>query len=73
MARLTDAGGPVSERPLLQGGDALEKIIALKAARQPLYAQADFIIQTDDMTPDQVTHQVLMAFRERSAVARGPV
>jgi shikimate kinase len=73
LARLTDAGGPVSERPLLRGGDALQKIVELKSARQPLYAQADFIIQTDELTPDQVTHQVLLAFRERSAVARGPV
>ena len=42
-----------------------------RRSAQPLYAQADFIIQTDDLTPDQVTHQVLLAFRERSAVAGG--
>ena len=49
------------------------KIVALKAERQPLYAQADFILQTDDLTPDQCTHQILLAFRERQqqAVAGG--
>jgi shikimate kinase len=70
-ARIADSGAHISERPLLQSDDPLAKITDLKAERQPLYAQADFIIQTDDMTPDQVTHQVLLAFRERSAVAGG--
>ena len=69
LERLRKAGAEASERPLLQGGDPIAKIIEIKAARQPLYAQSDFIIQTDDMTPDQVTHQVLLAFRERTAVA----
>lgn len=70
-ARVQDSAVHISERPLLAGGNPLAKIIELKAAREPLYAQADFIIQTDDLTPDQVTHQVLLAFRERSAVAGG--
>ena len=70
-ARLADTGTRVSDRPLLGGGDRSARIIELKTERQPLYAQADFIIQTDDMTPDQVTHQILLAFRERSAVAGG--
>lgn len=67
--RLQKVGADTSERPLLQGGDPIAKIIEIKSARQPLYAQSDFIIQTDDMTPDQVTHQILLAFRERTAVA----
>ncbi len=70
-ARLADTGTRVSDRPLLGGGDPSARIVELKSERQPLYAQADFIIQTDDMTPDQVTHQILLAFRERSAVAGG--
>lgn len=61
----------VSDRPLLPDDDPFARIIELKAERQALYNQADFIIQTDDMTPDQVTHQILSAFRERSAVAGG--
>ena len=71
-SRLLASGAHVAERPLLQGDDPLSKIIEMKTERQLIYAQiADFIIQTDDLTPDQVTHQVLLAFRERSAVAGG--
>ncbi len=70
-ARIADSGMRLSDRPLLAGEDVMGRIIGLKSDRQPLYSQADFIIQTDDMTPDQVTHQILTAFRERSAVAGG--
>jgi shikimate kinase len=70
--RISQSASHVSERPLISGDDPLASIINLKTARQSLYAQmADFIIQTDDLTPDQVTHQILLAFRERAAVA-GP-
>ena len=71
VERLQKAGADASERPLLQGGEPLQRIIALKQARQPLYADADFIIQTDDMTPDQVTHQILTAYREQAVVSAG--
>jgi shikimate kinase len=71
-ARIADSGDRVSDRPLLTGHEPRSRIGELMAERAPLYAQtADFIIQTDDMTPDQVTHQVLLAFRERAAVAGG--
>jgi shikimate kinase len=70
-ARIQDSTAHVSERPLLAGGSPSARIVELKAERDPIYAQADFILQTDDLTPDQVTHQVLLAFRERSAVAGG--
>jgi len=70
-ARLQDSTRHISERPLLGNGNPTSRIIELKDERDPIYAQADFIIQTDDLTPDQVTHQVLLAFRERSAVAGG--
>jgi shikimate kinase len=66
-----DPAAPPRERPLLAGGDPLGRIVELKGARQSLYAQADFIIQTDDLTPDQVTHQILLAYRERAGVAGG--
>jgi shikimate kinase len=69
-SRLADSSDS-AERPMLEGGGALARIVELKSERDPLYALADFIIQTDDMTPDQVTHEVLLAFRERAAVAGG--
>lgn len=70
-ARINESGASASERPLLTGADPLTTIAALKEARQPLYAQADFIVHTDDMTPDQVTHQILTAFNEHTAVSAG--
>lgn len=73
-ARIRQSGASVSERPLLTGADPLTRIAALKEARQPLYAQADFVIHTDDMTPDQITHQVLTAFNDHTAVIpTGPI
>ncbi len=69
--RVRASGEPISERPLLAGGDLLFKIGELKAARQSLYADADFIIQTDELTPDQITHQILQAYRESTAVGTG--
>jgi shikimate kinase len=68
-ARIRQSRPDASDRPLLKGKDPLTTIAALKEARQPLYAQADFIIHTDDMTPDQITHQILTAFNEQNAVA----
>jgi shikimate kinase len=69
--RIRQSPAHVSERPLLAGDDPLTAIIALKEARAPLYRQADIVIETDRLSPDEVTHRVLMAFRERSAVAGG--
>jgi shikimate kinase len=70
-SRIADSSAHISERPLLEGDSSAYKIAEMKAQRDPAYALADFIIQTDDMTPDQVTHQVLLAYRERTAVAGG--
>ena len=66
--RIRSSSAHISERPLLAGGDPLTRITELKMARQALYAEADFIIQTDELTPDQITHQILEAYREHAAV-----
>lgn len=71
LARLRAGSGAVSDRPLLHGAAPLSRIIALKAERQPLYDEADLTIETDDLTPDEVTHRVLAAFRERTTVGAG--
>ncbi|MDE3097314.1 MAG: shikimate kinase [Chloroflexota bacterium] len=67
--RIVKPGGHISERPLLAGGDPLARIRELKAERQPLYEQADLVVATDDLTPDQCTHQILTAFHDRSTLA----
>lgn len=71
MARIRESAAHLSERPLLAGIDPLQRITALKAERQPLYAQADLIIQTDEMSPDQVTHQIVTTYHEREAAGVG--
>jgi shikimate kinase len=73
LSRIRQPGHHVSDRPLLAGPDPLTRVAELKSQREPLYAQADFIIQTDDLTADQVTHQVLMAYREHTAANAYPV
>ncbi len=69
VKRIAESGGHASERPLLAGGDPLTRIAELKHDREPLYQQADLIITTDDLTPDEITHRILLAYRERTALA----
>ena len=54
---------PVSERPLLWGGDPLERVTELKARRQKLYALADVVLETDGMTAQQVADAVAETVR----------
>ena len=72
LRRIQGSDAHISERPLLAAGDPLARIIELKTARDPLYREADFILATDELSPDQCTHQILTAFRERTEVVRTP-
>jgi shikimate kinase len=70
IGRISDSSDRISDRPLLNSDDPLAAATELKQSREQAYRSlADFIIETDDMTPDQVTHQILLAYRERTAVA----
>jgi shikimate kinase/3-dehydroquinate synthase len=64
--RLGDAED-ASERPLLAGPDPLARVIELKAERQPLYALADAVVDTDGRTPRQVADAVVGAVRQADA------
>ena len=68
-ARIQDSGARVSDRPLLGEGYTMARIEQLKSERDPLYREADLIIETDDLSPDEVTHRILVAYRERTAPA----
>lgn len=62
------------ERPLLSGGDPYERINSLKAERQIYYAQADWTIHTDFLTPQEIVQEIensLAKIRRRSDKLRG--
>ncbi len=50
-----------AERPLLAGGNPLEKICALLAARAEAYAKADLTIDTSQLSADAVVEAALIA------------
>ncbi|MBI4552492.1 MAG: 3-dehydroquinate synthase [Candidatus Latescibacteria bacterium] len=56
---LARTGGDASERPMLAGTDALERIKELLAFRAPFYAQADDTIDTSNLDAYAVARRVL--------------
>ena len=46
-------------RPLLKGGDPLQKIRDLLNDRIPFYEKADIIIDTDNKTPLQIAEEIV--------------
>jgi shikimate kinase len=52
-----------THRPLLQTADPLGRIRELLALRDPLYRQADVLIQTGQRSPKEVVQQVLHQFQ----------
>lgn len=50
-----------SVRPLLKDLDPLSRICSLKSQRQVAYSQADWMVQTDRLTKDQVVKEVVRA------------
>jgi len=48
-------------RPMLDAADPLDRIRALKQARQSAYALADWTIHTDRLTEEQVAEEVIRA------------
>lgn len=45
-------------RPLLKGGDRLERIRLLMKEREEIYARIPLSVDTDDLTPDQVADKI---------------
>lgn len=46
-------------RPLLEGPDPRGTLATLKAAREPCYAQADVVVDSDDVPPEKIVDRVL--------------
>ena len=57
--RVTRGNPNAPARPLLAGGDPLERIKELLAQRAPAYSQAHHSIETDQLSPDQVAEAIL--------------
>jgi len=57
--RLQGEAGTVPFRPLLNADDPLARIRELKESRQVHYSAADWIVHTDDLSPEQVGREVL--------------
>lgn len=59
-----DAG---SERPALTAAGTLDEVVAVLAARELLYREAaDFVIETDGRSPEEVAEAVLRGWQERA-------
>jgi len=52
------------DRPLLKGGDAREKLWSILDAREPIYAQADLVVDCDDSPVAQNAKHVLEEIRK---------
>ncbi len=48
-----------THRPLLEGGDKEQKLLALLAARQPLYDSIPHRLDTSDLAPEAVADRIL--------------
>ena len=57
--RVTKGHPNAPVRPLLAGGDPLERIKELLAQRGPAYAQAHHTVETDNLSPDRVAEAIL--------------
>lgn len=57
-------------RPLLAGEDPMAAIVSILRAREPLYAQADLWLDTDDRAPEELAAAIEAELRRRPP---GPV
>ena len=59
-------------RPMLAGGDPLERIRQLLSERAAAYDLAHYSIPTDDQTPEQVADEILRIYRTESRQTESP-
>ena len=63
-SRITHGSPNASVRPMLGGGDPLERIRQLLEERADAYAHAHHAVATDDLTPEQVAKIVLKLYEQ---------
>jgi shikimate kinase len=64
------------DRPLLAGADPAETLRRLLGEREPIYAQADFTVDSRDVPHETIVDEILEGLRQRLApevAAAGPV
>lgn len=59
-----------THRPLLEGGDKAQKILALLASRRALYATLPHGIDTSARTPEEITDLILALFSQAAPAAQ---
>lgn len=52
-----------TDRPLLHTDSPRETLLAIMQAREPLYQEADWVVETDTRSPQQVADAVIRAFQ----------
>lgn len=52
-----------TERPLLQTNTPREQLQALTQEREPLYQEVDWVVETDDRTPEEVAEAVVRLYQ----------
>lgn len=55
-------------RPLLAGDDVIARLSALAATRAPLYALADWTVQSDSLSPQDVAEEVVRAYERYATI-----
>lgn len=67
---LTRRVGRRRDRPLLNNGNPRETLARLLAVRDPVYAEADLVIDSGEQTPEEVAEAVIAALRSFLADGR---
>ncbi|MGH2588255.1 MAG: shikimate kinase, partial [Dehalococcoidia bacterium] len=67
VQRITNGNPRRAARPLLAGEDPHRRLAELHAARAPLYALADWTVQTDGLTKPEVAETIVGAWEHHSA------
>ncbi|HHW08147.1 MAG TPA: shikimate kinase [Clostridia bacterium] len=64
QARVSKRGG----RPLLQKDKSVEKIRQMMEERKPFYAQADFTLDTSELSQEETVDRILAYLQERGVI-----
>ena len=64
MQTILTRAGKADTRPMLQGGNILERIRSLLEQREPFYSRADIVFDTSSLTINEAAHRLVGRLRE---------